>query len=394
MLTAPMKPLPGTLTAAILLVAALVLPACAGEDATVQESALLDERPQTATAAEPAREEESKEASEDVEQPPAAESRAADRIQPLRLGLSAAADYSPVYPTSVLPSPIKRVTVVFRFDEASRYERLTGTLVAVDVGEAAPPGTEVARTSISTQGGDRGALHYTLPRPFPPGTYRVDVTADKQPWSSLEFQIAPAAEAEVPSIAELMPLEAGSTWTYDFNQRAGAGARMNVPQSMVGPDGVFRATTTLSIAGVDKAGRRVELRRQGELQTEEWWRADETGIVSTQSREEGQITVLDPPRPLFPMPAELPREWDYAMRDGSFKLHYRVWGPLPVRGPSGEAPGYVVLVRHDGPVVTTAERHFIPGVGMTKEVIVVGMRGRMMSRQEMVLRKVDLGGGA
>lgn len=326
-----------------------------------------------------------------MDRPQAAETTRPPATGPLQLGLSAAADYSPVYPTSILPSPTRRVTVVFRFDE--EHERLTGTLVAVDVGDAAPPGTEVASTALAVRGRDRGALHYTLPRPFPPGTYRLDVTADDRPWSSLEFQIAPAAEAEAPSPAELMPLSAGSTWTYDFAQTAGGGATMDVPEEMVGPDGVFRATTTLSITEVDEAGGHVELRREGELQTEEWWRADETGVVSTRSREDGELTVLDPPRPVFPRPAELPREWKYAARDGSYELQYRMWGPIPLRGPSGEAPGYLVFVQHDGPVVTTAERHFIPGVGMTKEVIILSLRGKMMSRQEMTLRSVERGSG-
>lgn len=322
------------------------------------------------------------------------DSLAAGGIARLRLGLAAAADYSPVYPTNILPTT-DRLSVVFRFSDGERHGALTGRLIAVDVGDEAPPGTEVGKVEIALQGEDRGALHYTLPRPFPPGAYRLEVTVDGEPWESLDFRVAPPIEAAaVTNAGELMPLGPGTVWTYAFSQEAGEGARLDLPEALKDPDGVYRAASTLSIAGVEDAGARMEVRRDGELQTEEWLRAGESGVVSTQAREEGVLTTLDPPRPLFPMPSDLPREWKYAMADGSFTLTYRMWGPIPVRGPAGEAPGYVVLVQHDGAAVTTAERHFIPGVGMVREVILLAMRGRMLSRQEMVLQSVSPGASA
>lgn len=386
-------PARGLTTAGIvLLVAALCLGACKGEEAIVQQEAVANGSQSAAPGGSPVTEIPSGDSS-------SAAADATGSVQqaraygPLQLGFSAAADYSPVYPTSVLPAPTKRVTIVFRFDEANRYEQLTGTLVAIDIGAAAPPGTRVGSTAITVRSTDRGALDYTSPRPFPPGRYRLDVTADTQVWNSLEFEVASTPGGEVPSWADLMPLTPGTTWTYDLSIRAGAGVKMNIPENLVGADGVFRATATQSITGAEEAGAHVEMRRDGELQTEEWWRADERGISSTRSREAGELTILDPPRPVFPLPSDLPREWEYAMRDGSFKLQYRMWGPLPVRGPSGEAPGYLIFVKHDGPAVTTVERHFIPGIGMTKEVVIVGVNGQMMSRQEMVLRGVELARG-
>ncbi|HUP00611.1 MAG TPA: hypothetical protein VM737_03700 [Gemmatimonadota bacterium] len=317
---------------------------------------------------------------------------ASGQVPKLRLGLAAAADYSPVYPTNVLPTT-NRLSVVFRFPEGERHGRLIGKLIVVDVGEEAPPGFEVGVVEIALQGEDRGALHYTLPRPFPPGAYRLDVTADGEPWESLDFRVAPPLESgAVTDADQLMPLDPGTVWTYTFSQEAGQGARLDLPESLKGADGVYRATATLSIAALEDPGARLEVRRGGESQSEEWLRAGEAGVVSTQAREDGVLTTLDPPRPLFPMPSGLPREWQYAMADGSFTLTYRMWGPIPVRGPAGEAPGYVVLVQHDGPAVTTAERHFIPGIGMVREVILLAMQGRMLSRQEMVLQTVTPGG--
>lgn len=311
----------------------------------------------------------------------------------LRLGLAAAADYSPVYPTAVLPTT-DRLSIVFRFPPGERREHLTGKLVAVDVGDEAPAGSEVGTVNMRLQGQSRGALHYTLPRPFPPGAYRLEVSADGEPWASLDFRIAPLLEAAVVTDpAGLMPLEPGTVWTYAFSQEAGAGAQLDLPESLEGSDGIYRATATLSIGGLEDPGAHLVLRRSGQIQTEEWLRANEGGIVSTGVREDGTLVTLDPPRPFFPMPSDLPREWRYAAGDGSFTLEYRMWGPVPVEGPAGQAPGYVVLVRHEGPAVTTAERHFILGIGMVREIIVLGLNGRMLSRQEMVLRSVTRGGG-
>lgn len=319
---------------------------------------------------------------------------AAGEFATLRLGLAAAADYTPVYPTDVLPTT-NRLSVVFRFPEGERYGRLTGKLIAVDVGDEAPPGTEVAAVDIALQGEDRGALHYTLPSPFPPGAYRLEVMADGAPWESLDFRVAPPLESmTVTDSADLMPLAPGTVWTYAFSQEAGRGVRLDLPADLQGADGVYRTTVTLSIADIEDRGAHIELRRGGDLQSEEWLRATEAGIVSAQAKEEGTLTTLEPPRPFFPMPSDLPREWEYAMADGSFQLTYRMWGPIPVEGPAGEAPGYVVMVQHDGPAVTTVERHFIPGIGIVREVIVLGMRGRMLSRQEIVLQSFTSGGNA
>lgn len=63
-----------------------------------------------------------------------------------------------------------------------------------------------------------------------------------------------------------------------------------------------------------------------------------------------------------------------------------MWEPLPVETPQREAPGYVVFTEQsDGPFALSTERHFVPGVGMAKEVIVQALGGRLISRQELVL---------
>jgi len=66
-----------------------------------------------------------------------------------------------------------------------------------------------------------------------------------------------------------------------------------------------------------------------------------------------------------------------------------MWGPLPVKTPQGEQPGYVVLVQQAmGIGSMTAERHFVPGIGMVREIIITAMNGAMVSRQTMELKSV------
>ena len=84
-----------------------------------------------------------------------------------------------------------------------------------------------------------------------------------------------------------------------------------------------------------------------------------------------------------------PQEWTYEATNKSFRQTYRMWGPVPVRGPQGEAPGYVVLVEQSSPsATTTVERHFLRGVGMVREVSITAVGSEMVSRTELILQNL------
>jgi hypothetical protein len=84
------------------------------------------------------------------------------------------------------------------------------------------------------------------------------------------------------------------------------------------------------------------------------------------------------------LPLKAPAKWGYRPKDKSYEQKYSMWGPVPVKAPGGETPGFVVLVEQGN---TTVERHFVPGVGLVREVIIVALGDEMASRQEMVLQK-------
>ena len=63
----------------------------------------------------------------------------------IQVCLASAADYSPVYPTAVLPATSKGITVVYRVTKG-KYKKLTEKIFAVDAGTAIPPNTLLAST--------------------------------------------------------------------------------------------------------------------------------------------------------------------------------------------------------------------------------------------------------
>jgi hypothetical protein len=65
-----------------------------------------------------------------------------------------------------------------------------------------------------------------------------------------------------------------------------------------------------------------------------------------------------------------------------------MWGPVPLKGPAGGAPGYVVLMQQPSePIALSVERQYLPGLGMVREVVVQARNGIMLTRWESVLMR-------
>lgn len=314
------------------------------------------------------------------------------------LCLAAAADGTCVYPTQRFLSPTKQVIVAFPLTEGEPGQ-FTAQLVILDVGGAMPPNSVISRQDMQpAKGSTRGLLTFMGP-PLPIGKYRVDVTAGGKPWKSVEFTVAAGEKApDVKRPEDLLPLHKGQLWTYALVREAskgakglppgpvpGIGAKIDLSTIAPGADGKYRAKVTLTAASTDQAGTRIEIRRDGVLAFEEWWRLDERGWAATQIKGPLGPSRIDPPQVLLPLPLTAPQEWAYEPKSGSFKQTYRMWGPVPVKGPRGEARGYVVLIEQlSSFAAITVERHFLPGVGLTREVSITDAGGEV-SRTELVL---------
>lgn len=309
----------------------------------------------------------------------------------VQICLAAAADSTPVYPTTVLPVGGKELTAVFRLGPSDHFTTLAYEWIAVNVGAAAPPNSKIAIGDLPLGDQRAGALHVTgLRQPLPAGEYRLDVTMDGHPWKSTPFSVKAAAPAvTINRPADLLPLTPGKVWTYAFTQESGNGATITIPGISPGPDGKLHATVTLTVTPADAGAVKIETRRNNDLVFEEWWRLDETGLFSTQRHQVGDDPVpMKPPQKMLAYPPATPLTWTYEAADHSYKQTYRMWGPVPVKAPSGSVPGFVVMAEQAGGVSKlTAERHFAPGIGLVREIIITSLGPDMLSRQELVLQK-------
>lgn len=305
----------------------------------------------------------------------------------LQLGLAAAADYSPVYPTRVFPSGTTReITAVVRLRKGESYKKLDASWIAVDVPKT-PAGHVISKVTLPVRG-DRGAIHLRAGgRGLPAGRYKVDVTADGKPWQAVEFSVAPSEAPAVTQAADLLPFKPGTVWRYAFEQEFAPGVKFDLPPGeKLDTDGRLRATLTKTAVASESMGLHIETRRNKQLVEEEWWKLTDTGLVVTKLKSGGEESTFDPPGRILPWPLKMPQRWTFRPRGMPFTQTFRVWGPVPVKAPGGEGPGYVLLMEQPSrPIALSVERHYLPGVGMVREVIVQARNGVMLTRWENVL---------
>jgi hypothetical protein len=265
--------------------------------------------------------------------------------------LAAAADASPVYPTSVFPSAVGEIDVAFRMGDGEHHDRLVATWIAVDVGHAMPPNDTIGSTEQRlTPGTTAGVFRYELEW-FPPGAYRVDIRADGAASRSVNPEV-------VRGVAVSMK---------HFFQNTGR----------------VHAMVTATIASTDARGTHVSWARGGVPFSDEWWLVGHGGFAAVKRSAEDESLVLDPPQVFFPwpVPVMMGAQWNYVSRDETVRQSYRIWGPVPIKGPAGEAPGYVVLVEQRTPMATaTVEREYLPGVGMVRSLAIAGFGAERVNR--------------
>ncbi len=72
---------------------------------------------------------------------------------------------------------------------------------------------------------------------------------------------------------------------------------------------------------------------------------------------------------------------------------FSLGGPIPVRGPSGKAPGYVLFTepkprtsgRHAAPagsILRNEEPHLLPGIGLVRRIMVEARNDRLLTRHD------------
>jgi hypothetical protein len=298
-----------------------------------------------------------------------------------------AADFSCIYETEAVPANFRQITAVFAFQEGEkRPDEMTATLVATDVGSAAPVGAQVASTSLATKGSSNGRVRFTLARDFPVGEYRIDFAAGSEQLGSVELEVIPTFQPpalEPPN--RMMGLRPPVEWHFQFVQSPGPGTRLTLPDVEADPDGVIRASGTYRIAEVDASSWKVELLRNERVVVTEWWKIDTDGISihRRKSAEPAEDDALfTPPQRFFPFP---PGVMTWQWKSGGEQADFAMHGPLPLETPSGEKVGWLVVMRQvprRGPAISIA-RAYAPGLGLVREEAVLAIAGRRILHQTL-----------
>jgi hypothetical protein len=176
-------------------------------------------------------------------------------------------------------------------------------------------------------------------------------------------------------------------WRYAFEQQFAPGVKFELPAGeKLDADGRLRVMLTRRAVANEDLGLHIEVRRNDRLAEEEWWKLTDDGLVVTKLKSGGQESTFDPPGRLWPWPLKMPQRWTYKPPGMPFTQTFRMWGPVPVKGPGGEAPGYVMLMEQPSrPIALSLERHYMPGIGNVREILVQARDGVMLTRWESVL---------
>ncbi|MEA2733635.1 MAG: hypothetical protein QOE14_86 [Humisphaera sp.] len=304
--------------------------------------------------------------------------------------LIVAADGSPVWPSTSLP-PMKKLTMAFRLPADVNAKELKSRWFALGNEEQL-----IAENSLALQGQRAGVLRLVLRRPAPPGKYRLDTMLDDKPWKSAELTITPPiTEGKADTPQELVPIVEGQKLDYDMVLSSGPGTTVEFPGVEAGADGVARAKLAMTVGKTEDAGALYTMSVNDKPVRDIVVKMDAKGLMAVKRREGDEMKEITPPEVVLPLPPTLEDgvEWTSPGRNGG-EVKNKFFGPLPMRDPSGQpASGYLIFSdeaisagepgRPASRGRETVEQHYIPKVGLVKEVRVSMLDGRLASRQEI-----------
>ena len=305
--------------------------------------------------------------------------------------LAVGAGHTPVYPTSVYPAGTNKFYAVFELGEDESFKKLYSEWIVVDVGDVAEAGTVIATADLALESLRRGRLNLSLPTGFPAGKYRLLVDMDGEFWNSSDISVAANSESLVSSPTELLSLKEGTVWTYELIQEGRNGSKLTntLLGGVLDENGVARDIVTFNVEALDELGAHIVTRNGNTVQANEWWRLDETGFSIVQG--EDRVPLVEPIY-FLPFPLITPQTWSTA--GGS---ETTIYGPVELSYGIESLMGYVTLTELapqqvdglDEPVTLSTQRHFIPGVGMTYQNIMIAIGTKLVSEQIFNLQSVS-----
>ncbi|MBV8336671.1 MAG: hypothetical protein JO358_14770 [Alphaproteobacteria bacterium] len=302
------------------------------------------------------------------------------------MALAAAADFTPVYQFAQIPANIRQIVAIAKLS-GERPKKLMSSYYKLRDGTGTPD-EKIAEQEQQVGDAPEIVLHYTAPRDWTPGKYRLDVSADGQPWQSTQWEVVPPMTPPALASAEdIMPIRVGTTWPMAFTSWSSPDVRVTLPGAERDANGVYHMNAAITIPGMEPDGIHVRHTRDGKLAEEELWHLGASGIAVIGRLAGAKPLRVEPPLPIIPYPLPGPENsWDWRSgEEGQWK--FRGWGPVLLPGPNGEQPGYVIVMEQPTAARTmTRERDIIPGLGISRETFAdqIGS-GVTLFHQEYVL---------
>lgn len=305
------------------------------------------------------------------------------RAQKVQIALDGAADLSPVYATTSLPANAGQVVLLFTLPDQQRHALQTNIVPITAKGEFTI--NAVGKSQVIASGtGSRFLIRHFFIGDLPVGRWRATVTIDDKPFGSQEFEVVPASgPLKLSSPLELAgSLAKGAEWTTDVRApyEPRPGYKMNL-DGLTNADaqGWLRTTSVRKIVALDADGARADIYRSGKLNSSLWTIVTDKGIAVTKALSGDQTEVMQPPEVIvaWPLAAQFHSSWGWHdnRQKPEFGDRFEMWGPLPIKTPTGEVQGYVVLQKiidesDPNSVVGTIETHIAPGLGTVYTVFV------------------------
>jgi hypothetical protein len=298
------------------------------------------------------------------------------RAQNVQIALGGAADLSPVYPTARIPANAGQLVVLFTYGDQQRHFVHTEITPITAVGKFTI--NREAQTEVIASGaGSRFLIRHSFVGDLPTGRWRLTVAIDDKPFGSQEFEVVPATvPLKLSGPVELIgSLTKGSEWTSEV--RAPYEPRPGLKVALDGitktdPQGWLRTTLVRKVVALEPEGARTDIYRSGKLNSSVWTIVTDKGIAAAKAISDGNETTMQPPELIIAWPvAEFHTSWRWHdnRQKPEFGERLEMWGPLPIKTPNGEAPGYVVLQKitdeDDSTMIAgSIETHVVPGLGI------------------------------
>jgi hypothetical protein len=325
----------------------------------------------------------------------------ADDVQ---LALDGAADLSPVYPTVTIPANAHDFVAIFTYGDHQNHHVSTN-FVPIDA--AGPFRITPEAHAEAVAFGDK--TRFLMRQPFltdiPVGRWKMIAKVEDKEVGGVEFTVVPAAPPKPAAALELAgSLATGSEWNYLFRFLAQPlpGLRLSFDNiTDIDAEGWIDMPLVHRIVSQDPAGAHREEVRGKNPPAATWLIATDRGLALTQV-DDGTMQALDPPQLVALIPDEtFHRTWQWSpkKREAKIAQKFQMWGPLPVKTPQGELPGYVVLRKVPDPnnpetIALSIEYEFVPGLGQVRQTVVQMIPGaNAAARIEIDLKTMTRGSG-